>query len=120
MTEKSFSKRDIENIQAILKFCEDIEYFIQLYGSSEMDFQESLPLQYGCSFSLIQIGEHVKRLSSEVRDEYPDIDWRGAAGLRDIITHDYARIDTRRVRSSILTRVPPLADVCRFILSRLS
>ena len=68
MTERSYSRRDTEQLQIILKYCEDIREFIGLYGSDEEDFCDTLPLQYSCVFALIQIGEHVKRLSSELKD----------------------------------------------------
>lgn len=35
------------------------------------------------------IGEAVKRLSPEFRAAHPGIDWRGWAGLRDILVHAY-------------------------------
>lgn len=120
MTGRSYSKRDVENLRAILKFCEDIEYFVQLYGSDEIAFQEDLALQYSCVFSLMQIGEHVKRLSSELKDEHPEIDWKNAAGMRDFIAHNYANIDIPRVRSTVIGKIPSLRDVCQLILDGFS
>ena len=119
MTGRSYSKRDVENLQTILKYCEDIEYFVQLYGSDETDFYDCLPLQYGCAFSLMQIGEHIKRLSSDVKTDHPEIDWQRAAGMRDYIAHDYANVDIPRVRSTVLTKIPSLKEVCLFIINSL-
>ncbi|MCL2033064.1 MAG: DUF86 domain-containing protein [Methanomassiliicoccaceae archaeon] len=120
MTERSFLKRDIENLRIILKYCDDIEHFIELYGSEEAEFCDNLSLQYGCVFSLEQIGEHVKRLSYETKNKYPDIDWKNAAGMRDFIAHNYSNIDISRVRLTVLNKIPSLRDVCRSILSGLS
>jgi uncharacterized protein with HEPN domain len=39
------------------------------------------------------IGEAVKRLSPDVRTRYPEADWKGAAGLRDVLIHQYMNID---------------------------
>jgi len=112
-------KPDSEPLRVIVKYCEDIEYFIALYGSDEEDFNENMSLQYGCAFSLIQIGEQIKQLSSELRGENPEVDWRSAAGLRDIIAHRYGDIDIMRVRSTILNKIPLLKDKCICILSRI-
>jgi uncharacterized protein with HEPN domain len=86
VTERSCSKRDIENLRVIIGFCDDIEHLVDIHGSDERDFKGNISLQYSCVFSIIQIGEHVKRLSSELKKEYPEIDWKGVAGLRDKLT----------------------------------
>ena len=39
------------------------------------------------------MGEATKRLSQEFRDQHSDIPWRDVAGMRDIIIHQYDRID---------------------------
>jgi uncharacterized protein with HEPN domain len=35
------------------------------------------------------IGEAIKQLPVEVRREYKTVDWKKAAGLRDIVVHEY-------------------------------
>ncbi len=35
------------------------------------------------------IGEATKNLSTEVREKYPDVPWKGMAGLRDMLIHRY-------------------------------
>jgi len=39
--------------------------------------------------ALSELGEAVKALPSEVTDRYSDVDWRGFAGLRDVVAHGY-------------------------------
>ena len=118
MTAGSSSKYDIENLQYIIKYCEDIDYLIQLHGTDETDFQE-ISLQYGCVFALSQIGEYAKRISSELKDSYPQIEWKSIAGLRDVIVHNYEDINVRRVRSTVLNRIPQLESECKSILADL-
>jgi uncharacterized protein with HEPN domain len=50
---------------------------------------------YAVLRALEVIGEAAKRVPPEVRARHPTIDWRGMAGLRDIIAHQYDRIDYR-------------------------
>ncbi len=48
-------------------------------------------------FNLQIIDEAVKNIPSEIRDRYPQIEWRKIAGLRDIIAHAYFTIDDQIV-----------------------
>lgn len=48
-------------------------------------------LSYTRSFEII--GEACKNIPDSFRRQYPHIDWKGFAGLRDIIIHQYFGID---------------------------
>jgi uncharacterized protein with HEPN domain len=39
--------------------------------------------------SLEIIGEASKRIPDEIREAYPEIDWKGFSGLRDVLIHQY-------------------------------
>jgi uncharacterized protein with HEPN domain len=42
--------------------------------------------------NLEQIGETAKKLSSEIKQRYPYIDWPKIIGLRNMISHEYEGI----------------------------
>lgn len=54
------------------------------------------------------IGEAVKNLSQETRELAPEIPWADIAGLRDLIAHEYFRIDIHRVLEIVERDLPPL------------
>jgi uncharacterized protein with HEPN domain len=118
MTERSCSKYEVGYLQIIIGYCEDIGYLTQLHGSAESDFCENISLRYSCVFSLIQIGEAIKKIPNELRDKNKGVDWKGLAGLRDKIAHAYGEIDISMVRKTVLDEIPFLEEVCRNMIAR--
>lgn len=59
-------------------------------------------------FNLQIIGEAVKNIPPEVRDLYPQVEWRKIAGLRDIIAHAYFTIDEQIVWDLIQNKLSKL------------
>ena len=68
---------------------------------------------YAVLRALEVIGEAAKRIPLEVRRRHPAIDWRGMAGLRDIIIHQYDRIDHRVPFQVVTVQLPVVIDRLR-------
>lgn len=72
--------------------------------------RESRLLHDALLFQFVVIGEAVKHLAPETRDSAPEIPWTDIAGLRDLIAHEYFRIDMQRVLEIVERDLPPLAQ----------
>lgn len=61
---------------------------------------------------LIVIGEGLKNFDkithNEVLPNYPDIEWKKAMGLRDIITHHYADVNAEAIYDTCKSKIPAL------------
>lgn len=58
--------------------------------------------------SLINIGELVKTLSQEFREDNPEIPWKRIAGMRDLTAHKYHQLDFGAVWQVAINRIPEL------------
>lgn len=47
-------------------------------------------------------------MTPETRESSPEIPWTDIAGLRDLIAHEYFRIDIHRVLEIVEKDLPPL------------
>jgi uncharacterized protein with HEPN domain len=66
------------------------------------------------------MGEAAKRLSEQTRQHAPNIPWRRIAGFRDILIHEYERIDVNEVWQIIERDIPHFKQSIRKILGPLN
>lgn len=59
-------------------------------------------------YNLVIIGEAAKHLGDTTKARAPDIPWRRIAGLRDLLTHEYFRIEMDAIRKIVDRDLTPL------------
>lgn len=68
---------------------------------------------------LIAIGEGIKGIdkvtNKELLPKYPEVDWKGAMGIRDIIAHHYFELDAEVVFDVVKNEFPNLLNTIRRI-----
>jgi uncharacterized protein with HEPN domain len=69
-------------------------------------------------YNLLILGEAVKALSEETKARRPETPWRQIAGLRDLLTHEYYRIDIAEIDKIINNDVPALKTAITALRSR--
>jgi uncharacterized protein with HEPN domain len=58
--------------------------------------------------ALVEIGVAIKALPPEIVHRHPGVDWRGLAGLRDVVSHGYFGLEQERLWPIIRDEVPTL------------
>ncbi len=77
---------------------------------SRDEFLVDLKTQSAVLHQLLVLGEAVKRLSPEFRQRHPNIPWRQAAGLRDIVIHNYDGVDIDEIWRTLERDLPALVE----------
>jgi uncharacterized protein with HEPN domain len=77
-------------------------------GLTRDGFMESGLHQDAIVRQLAIVGEASKRVSGEFRDAHPEIPWKRIAGFRDVVIHDYFRVNLQEVWRILQTDLPAL------------
>ena len=95
-------ERIIDNSKAI----DDSQYYV--LSSAGMERLEST-----CML-LLAIGESIKGIDKMTQKQllanYPEVDWKGAMGIRDIIAHHYFDIDESIVFDVVKNKLPEMLE----------
>ena len=59
-------------------------------------------------WSFLVIGEAIKALPKDLLKRHPEVDWRGFARFRDVLAHQYFRIEPTFLWKAISVSLPPL------------
>jgi len=92
----------------ILQSISAIERYLQ--GVSKERFLESEEKQDLITRRLEIIGEAVKQLPEEFKQQYPDIPWRDIGDMRNILIHVYFDIDYTIVWKTATELIPKLKE----------
>ncbi|WP_353260111.1 HepT-like ribonuclease domain-containing protein [Prochlorothrix hollandica] len=84
----------------------DLQGFLE--NVSYEDYENNFLLQRGIERELEILGEAARRLSTQLRDQHPEISWSKIIGLRNVIAHQYEDVRIERIWEIVQKDIPIL------------
>jgi len=108
-------RSDVERLRDILEAIDQI----RKYSSKGREtFERDELIQIWIAHHLARLGEAVARLSPSLRRRR-SVPWKQVIGMRNILVHEYFRIDPETVWTAVELHLPPLEKQVRQILAEL-
>lgn len=102
--------------QALLDILDVGELAAALVGRGRRDYDGDRLLHLAAEAIIARIGEAVARLDPAFVDGHPDVPFRAAKGMRNLVAHEYHRVDPALVWGVLANRVPALCAQIEQIL----
>ena len=93
------------------KITSEIDIALDMVKDKSYDvFNSNEILKRAVCMTVINIGELVKSLTSDTRQQYPNIPWKAIAGFRDIAAHKYQTLHMEDVYKTVTEDFAMLKD----------
>ena len=98
------NNRDYQICEKILAEIEFIQETLK-DTSSELFLEDERTIRAVC-MTLINIGELVKNITQELKNEHCEVPWRAIAGMRDVTAHKYQTLRKEDVYKTCVEDIP--------------
>ena len=109
-------RNDVERLHDIREAILQIERYA---SRGELAFRQDELIQTWIVYHLQIIGEAARTVEADFQQRYSQIPWRDIIGLRNILVHQYFRIDEDIVWSIVKNNIPELKVAIEAVLKEL-
>jgi len=86
----SNNERDIVHLKEMLDI---LNLTINNTPKDKAIFLDNVDIRDATALRIQAIGEHMRSLSEEFREKHPELPWRQAIAMRNIVAHEYGNLD---------------------------
>lgn len=104
----------LDFVEDILDAMDKVELLVE--GVDYDRFEADFRINFAVVRALEIIGEASKRLPDDLRQRYPAVPWKGMAGMRDRIVHEYDNVDLQIVWDVVKKDIPQIKPQIQQIL----
>ena len=109
--------RDVEVLRHILGYCAEIEHTMDVFGHEYDIFVSNSIYQNAVALCVLQIGELTTHFSENFKMTYNKVPWNQMKALRNIVAHNYGKIDKEILWETLMKDIPALSEYCTYILA---
>ena len=94
--------RNIDILMHIRDYCAEINHTMDTFGRD---------------YDVLQIGELTTHFTDEFKSAYSKVPWNQIKALRNVVAHNYGKIDKETLWETLLNDIPDLNDYCCQIIT---
>ena len=106
--------KDLAYVSDIYDACAELTEFT--HGADFAEYQRNKMLRSAVERKLEIVGEAANKISKKFCDRYPNIAWRKAIGLRNVLIHEYGAVRHEIVYVIATRHIPVLMKQMKDIL----
>lgn len=114
----AISDRDSQVLEKLVQYCEEIEHAHHEYHRDYSVFCSNPTYRNAVALCLMQIGELTTKLSEEFKATHTQIPWRAIRGMRNVVAHEYGKIDVETVWETAENGTQELKCFCQQMLGK--
>ena len=108
-----------EDIKIIEHIINELDIGMEILNNKNPD--QSLKdeiLNRALSLTEINIGESVKKLSNDLREQSKDIPWKEIAGMRDLAAHKYSMLSASIIEDTVRYDFPQFKEQLQSLIAQ--
>lgn len=110
--------RNADVLLRIISYCNEILATIQRFGEDYTVFAQDSVYKNAVALCVLQIGELTMHLTNDFKQAYTGIPWTQIKALRNVVAHNYGKIDEESLWETITGDIPKLKDYCSSIIQQ--